>query len=93
MQCLSQCTVDRDAPFRHLKEIFEQENHRFSLGLPYVMTQSSLRARGTHAVYQTSLYCCMYQLLKLEENECCKMKVHKHVFLWIVGTCLPLPLR
>lgn len=77
MQRPSQCTVDRDIPFRLLKEIFEQlqETHRFSLGLQYLMTQSSVHAMDTHAVYQTSrLYCCLYQLLKLGENECCRIE-------------------
>lgn len=66
-------------------------------GLQYLMTQSmgsSVRAVDTHGVYQiSSVYGCAHQLLNLGKNECCKMEVHKRVFLWIVGTCLPLPLQ
>lgn len=100
MQYRSQSIMDGDVPSRPMNKILEQLQETrcvFSMGLQYLMTWStgsSARAGDTPAVYQTSrVYGCARQLLSLGENERCEMEVYKCVFLWIVGTCLPLPLQ
>lgn len=100
MQCRCQCIMDGDTPSRLLNEILEQLQETccgFSMGFRYLWRESigsSVHAVYTHAFYQTShVYGCAHQLLSIGENEHCKMEVHKHVSLWIVGTCLLLPLQ